>query len=86
MMYQERGIFVSEINLLYLVLVLANTMKSYFIGITRTLQGVVCSHVDDFFWGGSLLFNNEVICAVLKKFQISHQERATFTYLGLQMK
>ena len=50
------------------------------------LQGVVCSHVDDFFWGGSLLFKNQVICAVLKKFQISHQERATFTYLGLQMK
>ena len=29
---------------------------------------------------------NQVICAVLKKFQISHQERAAFTYLGLQMK
>ena len=53
---------------------------------TNTLQGVVCSHVDDFFWGGSQIFKNQVICAVLKKFQITHQERAAFTYLGLQMK
>ena len=47
---------------------------------------VVCSHVDDFFWGGLQVFKNHVTCAVLKKFQISHQERAAFTYLGLQMK
>ena len=45
----------------------------------NTLQGVVCSHVDDFFWGGSQLLKNQVICAVLKKFQISHQERSAFT-------
>ena len=37
----------------------------------NTLQGVVCSHVNDFFWGGLQLFKNQVICAVLKKFQIS---------------
>ena len=52
----------------------------------NTLQGVVCSHVENFFWGGSQIFKNQVICAVLKKSQISHQERAAFTYLGLQMK
>ena len=52
----------------------------------NTLQGVVSSHVGDFFWGLSQLFKNQVICAVLKKLQISHQERATFTYLGLQLK
>ena len=47
---------------------------------------VVYSDVDDFFWGGLQVFKNQVTCAVLKKFQISHQERAAFTYLGLQMK
>ena len=52
----------------------------------NTLQGVVCSRVENFFWGGSQIFKNQVICAVLKKSQISHQERAAFTYLGLQMK
>ena len=52
----------------------------------NTFQGVECSHVDDFFWGGSQVFKNQVICAVLQKFQISHQERAAFTYLDLQMK
>ena len=34
----------------------------------NTLQGVVCSHVDDFLWGGSQVFKNQVIYAVLKKF------------------
>ena len=52
----------------------------------NTLQDVVCSHVHDFFWGGSQVFRNQVLCSVFKKFQISHQERAAFTYLGLQMK
>ena len=52
----------------------------------NTLQGIVCSHVDDFFWGGSQLFKNQVICAGLKKFKISHQERAAVAYLGLQIK
>ena len=52
----------------------------------NTLQDVVCSHVHDFFWGGSQVFRNQVLCWVLKKFQISHLERAAFTYLGLQMK
>ena len=42
--------------------------------------------MDDFFWGASQIFKNQVICAVLKKFQINHQERATFIYFGLQMK
>ena len=39
-----------------------------------------------FFRGGPQVFKNQVLCAVPKNFQISHQERAAFTYLGLQMK
>ena len=45
----------------------------------NTLQGVPCSHVDDFFWRGLQIFKNQVICVVLNKFQISHQEGAAFT-------
>ena len=57
----------------------------FYLHYKKTRQGVVCSHVDDFFWGGSQVFKNQVICVLLKS-QISHQERAAFTYLGLQMK
>ena len=92
MIHQERDIFISEMNSLYVVLVwcLCGACK-YDEAIfnwhyKNTLQGVVCSHMDDFFWGGPQVFKNQVICAVLKNFQISHQERAAFTYLGLQMK
>ena len=40
-MHQESGIFVSEMNSLYVVLVSANSVKPYFIGITRTHSKVL---------------------------------------------
>ena len=71
MMHQECGISVSEMNSLYVVLVSANTMKPYFIGITRTHSKVLYAVTwMTSFGGGSQLFKNEVICGVFKKFQI----------------
>ena len=50
------------------------------------LQGVVCSHVDDFFWGGSVQFKDKVILQIHSKFLVSHEESTAFVYLGLEMK
>ena len=50
------------------------------------LQGVLCSHVDDFFSGGSVQFKDKVIQQIHSKFLVTHEESTAFVYLGLEMK
>ena len=48
-----------------------------------TLQGIISCHVDDFIWGGTVNFEENVIQLIKSKFQISKSEGETFNYLGL---
>ena len=52
----------------------------------NSLEGIVCSHVDDFFWGGTLTFKEQVIDRVKKRFEISHEDSSSFKHLGSQYK
>ena len=42
----------------------------------NVLHGIICTHVDDFFWGGSARF---------KSSQISQESHYNFSYVGLQV-
>ena len=44
----------------------------------------MCSHVDDFFWGGTLAFKEQVIDRVKNRFEISHEDSSSFKYCGSQ--
>ena len=46
----------------------------------------MCSHVGDFFWGGTLAFKEQVIDRVKRRFEVSHEESSSFKYLGSQCK
>ena len=48
------------------------------------LGGMLCCHVDDFFWGGNESFIKKVIKPLKDKFSISNEESISFKYLGLQ--
>ena len=37
------------------------------------LHGMICCHVDDFYWGGNQLFKVEVIDLIKKKFETSKE-------------
>ena len=50
------------------------------------LEGIMCSHVDDFFWGGTLAFKEQVIDRVKKRFEISQEDSSSLKYLGSQYK
>ena len=52
----------------------------------NNLEGIVCSHVDDFFWGGTLTFKEQVTDRVKKRFEVSHEESSSFKYLDSQYK
>ena len=47
------------------------------------LEGVLCCHVDDFVWGGSINFEKQVINILKETFSVSSQEPEIFKYLGL---
>ena len=86
MMHQERGISMSEINSLYVVLVSANKMKPYFIGITRTHSKVLYAVTWMISFGEDHNFSRIKLYVRSSRTSNSHQERSAFTYLGLQMK
>ena len=50
------------------------------------LEGIICSHVDDFLWGGTLTFKEQVIYRVKRRFEVSHEKSSSFKYLGSQYK
>ena len=49
------------------------------------LQGIMTSHVDDFFWAGTKEFEKQVISKLKSKFQISSEQKICFKHLGIQI-
>ena len=49
------------------------------------LEGVICCHVDDFYWGGTKNFEEYVINMIRKTFKTSHEEFENFKYLELHI-
>ena len=49
------------------------------------LGGIFMMHVDDFLWGGSKKFENEVIDVLREKFKIGEQSNSMFKYIGLEV-
>ena len=52
----------------------------------NNLEGIVSTHVDDVFWGGTQAFQENVIGFLKNIFRISKENQHTFVYLGLTMK
>ena len=51
----------------------------------KNLQGILCAHVDGFWWGGTEQFEVKTIKLIKKFFRISLEELETFMYLGLNV-
>ena len=51
----------------------------------NVLHGIICTHVDDFFWGGSARFKSSVIDRLKEVFQNSQESHYNFIYVGLQV-
>ena len=51
----------------------------------RYLNGLLCCHVDDLFWGGTDLFQRNVIDALKRSFKISQEFHQSFKFLGLSI-
>ena len=49
------------------------------------LEGIIMSHVDDFFWAGTERFMSTVIDKIRNTFKISSENSILFTYLGLMI-
>ena len=47
------------------------------------LEKLLCFHVDDFVWGGSINFEKQIINVLKETFSVSSQEFEPFKYLGL---
>ena len=51
----------------------------------KQLQGIISTHVDDFFWAGTKFFEMSVISGIRKVFNVKSEEKGSFRYLGLQL-
>lgn len=49
------------------------------------VEGVVCTHVDDFLWAGTSSFEKRVICKLGQTFLIGSTASKAFKYLGLNI-
>lgn len=52
----------------------------------NNLEGIMCSHVDDFIYGGSREFETNVIEKIKNKLQIGSEEKQEFKYIGVNIK
>ena len=50
------------------------------------LHGLIGCHVDDFIYGGSVLFIEQVIDKIKKKIEISREDDCMFKYVGQEVK
>ena len=50
------------------------------------LDGIVCIHVDDFFWGGTDNFEKHIILKLEKDFLIGATDSGQFKYVGINIK
>ena len=57
----------------------------WYFGKYNVLHGIICTHMDDFFWGGSARFKSSVIDRLKEVFQISQKSHYNFIYVGLQV-
>ena len=49
------------------------------------LQGVLCSNVNAFCWGGTEIFQSKIIKMIKDFFNISREELETLTYIQLNI-
>ena len=49
------------------------------------LKGIISTHVDDFLWAGTPLFEETVIEAIRKMFNVKYECVGNFKYLGLDI-
>ena len=52
----------------------------------RTLHGLLLTHADDYLWGGSHVFVENIIKPLHKIFEIGSANEEAFRYLGLDLK
>ena len=50
------------------------------------LYGLIGCHVGDFIYGGSVLFNQQVIEKIKEKCEISREDDCMFKYIGQEVK
>lgn len=50
------------------------------------LQGVLASHVDDFVWGGTSVFEETIVPRIRSAFNVGREEENTFCYVGMEVK
>ena len=49
------------------------------------LQGIICCHVDDFFFAGSRLFHERVIDHLRQTFKLSNESSNQMLYTGIEI-
>ena len=52
----------------------------------KKLMGLLCSHVDDFFFGGTEKFHKEIIGELKKRLEVGSQETESFRYIGVELR
>ena len=52
----------------------------------NNLEGIISTHVDDVFWGGTQAFQENVIGCITNIFRINKESQHSFVYLGLSLK
>ena len=53
---------------------------------SKGLEGLLCCHVDDFLWGGTKRFKEEVVEKTKETFEISKEDKGNLRYIGLDLK
>ena len=53
---------------------------------SKGLEGLLCCHVDDFLWGGTERFKEEVVEKTKETFEISKEDKGNLKYIGLDLK
>ena len=52
----------------------------------KGFEGLICCHVDDFLWGGSEKFREEVVEKTKQTFEVSKEDKGDLKYIGLDLK
>ena len=52
---------------------------------SNKLQGMICCHVDDFFFAGSQLFHERVINHLHQTFKLSNESSNQMLYTGIEI-
>ena len=52
---------------------------------SQSVQGVLAAHVDDFIWGGTVEFSENIMTRVKDSFKIGREQSQEFDYLGIEI-